>query len=286
MNIMILANMDLARRIDSFEAYGSKRLGEEVIRRRPNARAFVKPIGQGVAVYAGPDSPANKIIGVGYGDQPEWSALEEIEQAYFERDSDVLAEVSTLAPAANHAFLSERGYRLQGFENVLGRPISDEDGLPLEISGMTVEMATGGALATWMDIVITGFLHPDATGAGSEVPIPPRQAMEDAMVPFAELPDFHAYLAFSGDTPAGGGGLRVAGGIAQLCGASTLPAYRRRGIQSALLRRRLYDARGRGCDLAIMTTQPGSKSNLNALRQGFMLLYSRAILVKKQPSCP
>ena len=35
------------------------------------------------------------------------------------------------------------------------------------------------------------------------------------------------------------------------------------------------------CDVAVITTQPGSKSQQNAQRQGFDLLYTRAVLVKQ-----
>ena len=70
-------------------------------------------------------------------------------------------------------------------------------------------------------------------------------------------------------------------GLAQLAGASTLPLHRRRGVQSALLRARLLDAASRGCDLAVVTTEPASKSQENAQRAGFTLLYPRAILVRR-----
>ena len=59
-----------------------------------------------------------------------------------------------------------------------------------------------------------------------------------------------------------------------------MPAHRRRGVQSALLVSRLTDAARRGCDIAVVTTQPGSKSQQNVQRQGFELLYTRAILVR------
>jgi ribosomal protein S18 acetylase RimI-like enzyme len=75
--------------------------------------------------------------------------------------------------------------------------------------------------------------------------------------------------------------LRIDDGLAQLCGAATLPAFRRRGVQSQLLRRRLADACLEGCELALMITQPGSRSQQNGYRQGFLLLYSRALLVKQ-----
>lgn len=69
-------------------------------------------------------------------------------------------------------------------------------------------------------------------------------------------------------------------GVAQLSGAATLPDHRRRGVQTALLRTRLADAFHGGCDIAVVTTQPGSKSTENVQRFGFELLYVRAILVK------
>jgi hypothetical protein len=58
-------------------------------------------------------------------------------------------------------------------------------------------------------------------------------------------------------------------------------AHRRRGIQTALLSARLADAAAAGCDIAVVTTQPGSKSQQNVQRQGFDLLYTRAVLIKE-----
>jgi GNAT superfamily N-acetyltransferase len=57
--------------------------------------------------------------------------------------------------------------------------------------------------------------------------------------------------------------------------------HRRRGVQSALLRTRLEIAGRAGCDVAVVTTQPGSKSQENVQKQGFELLYTRAILVRQ-----
>lgn len=43
---------------------------------------------------------------------------------------------------------------------------------------------------------------------------------------------------------------------------------------------RLADAAAAGCDLAVITVQPGSRSQHNAQRRGFDLLYTRATLVQ------
>jgi ribosomal protein S18 acetylase RimI-like enzyme len=74
--------------------------------------------------------------------------------------------------------------------------------------------------------------------------------------------------------------MRFLDGVAQLAGAATLPQHRRRGVQSAVLRARLLDAAASGGDIAVVTTQPGSKSQENVQRAGFTLLYARAILVR------
>jgi hypothetical protein len=51
------------------------------------------------------------------------------------------------------------------------------------------------------------------------------------------------------------------------------------GVQTALLSARLADAAAAGCDIAVVTTQPGSGSQQNVQCGGFGLLYTRAILV-------
>ena len=89
------------------------------------------------------------------------------------------------------------------------------------------------------------------------------------------------YLACRDGAVAGAASLVRMDGVALLCGAATLPPHRRRGVQTALLARRLELAAQAGCDLAVVTTQPGSRSQENAQKQGFSLLYTRAVLVRQ-----
>jgi GNAT superfamily N-acetyltransferase len=90
------------------------------------------------------------------------------------------------------------------------------------------------------------------------------------------------YLARREGAAAGGASMRTFDGVAQLCGAGTLREHRRRGVQAALLERRLAEAAREGCELAVVTTLPGSKSQENVLRTGFELVYVRAIL-RREP---
>lgn len=51
-------------------------------------------------------------------------------------------------------------------------------------------------------------------------------------------------------------------------------------MQTVLLSARLVDAAAAGCEVAVIVTQPGSKSQQNSQRRGFDLLYTGATLVK------
>ncbi len=275
----VFVSIDLAARIDRAEARLSAALGRIAAARRPET-AFVEEVAGGVAVFSSPSSPVNKMIGVGFGGLPSDEALATVEAKFRARGAALQAEVSTLADTALAATLSRRGYVLQGFENVLGRWLDAADAQSPTGSGcFDVRLIEPQDFDGWIDVAITGFASPDLQGVPGE-PLPPREALEGTLREFAEAPGFRRYAVWVDGRMAGGATLRLDDGLAQLCGAATLPAFRRRGIQTAFLRRRLADAVAAGCDLALVTTQPGSKSQQNSEQQGFALLYSRALLVK------
>ena len=275
----MFVSIDLAARIEMAEAHLSAALGRIAAARRPDM-AFVEPIAGGVAVFTGPSSPANKMIGVGFEGVPSDEALAAVEGKFEARGAALQAEVATLAEAALAATLSRRGYVLQGFENVLGRRLDAADARePAGPTAFEVRLIESHELDAWIDVAITGFASPDLQGVQGE-PLPARDALEASFREFALAPGFRRYAAFVDGRMAGFASLRLHDGLAQLCGAATLPAFRRRGIQTAFLNRRLADAVVEGCDIALVTTQPGSKSQENSEQQGFALLYSRALLVK------
>ncbi len=127
-------------------------------------------------------------------------------------------------------------------------------------------------------MVVDGVAHPDTEGlpAHEDFPRDVITAAERDLVAAGSA----RYVARRDGVVAGGAGLRITGAIAQLTGAATAPAHRRRGVQTALLEARLADAARAGCEIAVVTTQPGSKSQQNVQRRGFDLLYARAVLVR------
>ncbi|WP_034355498.1 GNAT family N-acetyltransferase [Deinococcus phoenicis] len=71
--------------------------------------------------------------------------------------------------------------------------------------------------------------------------------------------------------PAATAALSLQNGVAALHGSSTLPEFRGRGAQMALLAARLRQAAAAGADLASVFVTPGSASERNVCRAGFGL---------------
>jgi ribosomal protein S18 acetylase RimI-like enzyme len=273
----LFCDTDLAGRIERVEAQLVAKASEAARRRRTDTSGFVIPIAGGVATFAEQNSPFNKVAGLGFGGVPSAAALDDMERAFAACGAPAQIELTHLADPAIGALLTARGYRLMSFENVLGLAL---DGEPERVTPPGVEVRPSGdnQLEAWLDVVVDGVAHPDTQGVPSHEQFP-REVVERAERDLVAA-GVARYVALRDGVIAGGAGLRMAEGVAQLTGAATAPAHRRRGVQSALLSARLADAAAADCDIAVVTTQPGSKSQENAQRRGFDLLYTRAVLVK------
>jgi N-acetylglutamate synthase-like GNAT family acetyltransferase len=182
------------------------------------------------------------------------------------------AEVSTLA-GATAAMLAARGYALTGFEYVLGLRL---EGARADAAPRFVVEPCGAAdHDAWIDALVLGFAHADEHAPHEEFP---RDALVRAFAGMCRTRGFRRWLVREGGSIVACASLRIDGRLAQLCGTATVPAMRRRGLQTALVRHRLAAAAAAGCDLAVVTTAPGSKSQQNMARAGFELLYARAVL--------
>jgi ribosomal protein S18 acetylase RimI-like enzyme len=276
----MFCSTELAARIEHAEA-GLIVAGTEAGRRR-GGDGFEMPIAGGAACFAGQNSPFNKVVGLGFGGVPDDAELDEIERAYSVVSSPTQVELAHLADPDIGALLTGRGYVLVGFENVLGRTLKDTDDTLDRIGPPGVEIRPSGddEFETWLDVVVDGFAQPGTQGVASHEEFP-RDMIAAATRDMAAA-GATRYVALRDGVIAGAASVRMAEGIAQLTGAATLPAHRRYGIQTALLADRLADAAAQ-CDIAVVTTAPGSKSQENVQRRGFQLLYTRAVLVKPAP---
>jgi ribosomal protein S18 acetylase RimI-like enzyme len=271
----VFASTELARRIERAErdliADCTESLG-----RTAGCETLVLPLAGGVAAFSGPDSPLTKVAGLGFEGMPSEMELARVEAEFARRGAAVQVELSALAEGGLAARLAARGYALVAFENVLARPLRASECFE-ERADVRVAPSGPEELEAWLDVVVSAFVAPDVQGVAPHESFP-REGLERVMRGMVGTPGFRRYLARRAGEPAGGACARLAEGLAQLCGAGTLRAHRRLGIQTALLTHCLADAARTGCELAVVTTQPGSKSEENVQRQGFALLYARGIL--------
>ena len=273
----LTASTALAARIDRAEL--ALVMGMADAMRATGAHVDAWPIGGSFAVLGEADSPFNKLIGLGFDGLPDAAELDAIERGHAARRARLQVELATLADPAVGRLLTSRGYRLIGFENVLARRLDQVATAAAE--GIGIVEVDADSSARWITTVTEAFLQADVFDGPASHESFDRATLERTYQYFAAVPGASRLLARLDGEVAGGASLFMHEHTALLCGAATLPASRRRGVQSALLQARLTRAREAGCEMAVVTTQPGSKSQENVQRAGFELIYSRAVLVKE-----
>ena len=258
----MFASVALARRIEQAAAVDLGRAAER-------SGGFTIPVGQGTAIFAGPDSPLTKVVGLDI----DVSGLAAVEARFGEHAAAVTVELPSLAEPGLLQALAEAGYRPTSFEEVLGRATSEQT----PRTEAVLRESPDAELEAWLDVLVEGFAHPDEEGPQTDEEFP-REAVRDAVRSMTATST--RVLALREGTPAAAGSLSIVRGVAFFSGAATLPAHRRRGLQTAMLEHRLALAHERGADVACITTAPGSRSKQNAQRRGFVPLYTRLLMTK------
>ena len=266
------ATLELARRIDRAEIdfCALATLGVA-----PDGATLER--GGGLAVYAAPGSPVNKVLGLGLGAEVTDDDIDAVEQFYAERGCPVQIELCPLGSPDLPSRLTKRGYVLQAFENELARPVPTEPVQPASSADIRVE--AGADEQQWLNVVAEGFSVPDRVVPGSpRVPHDAVAAIGDVMRLFFH-PEIVRYVAHVDGEAASAAVSFVKDGVMCIAGTATRLAFRRRGLQHAIVARAMNDGLN-NADWIIATTEPGSVSQRTFERLGFQVVYTRAILVK------
>lgn len=265
---MCFVNIELARRVEMAEAHAARACAEVFQRLRPELGVAIEGVASGSAVFGGIGSPITQAIGVGLYGTPSEAELERLEEFFWSRGAAAELEVCPLVELSLYQLLAKRGYRLIEVSNVLVREVSTVDRFGATGTEISVRAASENEAALWSRTVAEGFAE------GSPV----TETLVDAMQGFLRRDDARCFLALADSAAVGGGVVAAYEGVAGLFGASTLPAFRRRGVHSALLVERLRWAQAQGCDMAASIAQPGSLSQHNLERVGFRVAYTRTKL--------
>lgn len=241
------------------------RLGIETLRLTAQGVALVREdatfgeVGTGVALFAGVGSPLTQARGFAYRSPGD---VQTIEAFFAPRTDDWEVSIDPFTDPGTVRRLLDVGYRPGQFEGTLAQRVESVQASP---SVDVVEV--GDDLHAWSETTWRGWMENED---GAFAP--------DDLVRSVSLMPSRRYLAYVDGVPAASASMMEIGDAVVLGGAATRVPFRGRGLQSALLARRLLDA-GRG-RLAVIGAMPGTQSYRNAQRSGFVPLYSTLTLMR------
>lgn len=292
---MLFPSEDLCRTVESAWNRQFRRFVDTVLRHRPDVPLHVltlpvqcdgrSPV---FAIFAGVEHHFSRAVGLGLGVGLTSDLLDQVEEFFFANGDACRLDLTPFTDAASIALLAARGYRVMRFNNVYVRTLEN-------VPGQHTERSTGVRVARISEEnpdlrrEVFNVIH---RGFNNDVPptTPVGKSMQQMVMVNEHMPNVSTFGAWVDDRPepVGGGNLAIVDDIAILSGGSTLPPFRGRGVQSALIAERVREAPmrfqgGATPSLAIIGCAPGSPSERNIIRAGFQLLYTRP-LVSRGPS--
>jgi hypothetical protein len=258
-----ITDITLAQRLEGAEAAANIAFVEARARLEPEVGAAHVRVAGVRAMFDGLDSPLTQTFGLGVFGSLDAAEFEALEEFFLRRSAPVHHEVSPLASPETLDQLHARGYYPVEVSTVLVRPthLPVPENRTFETREIRQEEGR-----FWSRIAGEGWGSESAELAGFV------EAFGRVLV---QAEGAHCFLAEIEGSAVATGSLSIAGDVALLAGASTIPSARRKGAQLALLAARLEFASSQGAHLAMMVAQPGSPSQRNAERQGFRTAYTR-----------
>jgi GNAT superfamily N-acetyltransferase len=266
----------LARRFESAEEMPQVHHAHADQKMRPHIGSAVEPIAGGHMIFAGLGSPIGRAVGMGFNAPVTEADFDQLENFYYSRKAPAQLDYCPLTDISLLEIARKRGYTIAELNNVLARKLDPAETFSPGPAGFTIRPGKSEEALAFSTIVRQSFFPDGGEPAGFDEMLAPMFAFPGALTFVAEA---------DGKLVATGAGLIIPDHkIVGLFGAGTLKPYRGRGLQTAILQRRLQVAARAGCEYAVIVTQGGTTSMRNAERLGFTLAYSKATLIKEPPA--
>ena len=259
----------LAQLVESSEgeAYRALAIGAST----GNEDFVAQEIGGGIAIVSSSITTTlnlNRVIGLGVYEPATLAHLDEIEHLY---GSHGLSFGLEIGPCAQPPDLLDwvRARRIRrGVQTAM--LYRETQRIPAVNGDVHVRAADASEVQVVADICCDAFRMPSVA----------RRLFKGA----SNRPEWRLWLAWIGDLPAGAALSYVGTCAAWLGWDATVPSFRGRGVQTAMIARRLQDARNSGCTYATSETSAGvpgrpDPSFRNYERMGFALAYNRTTYV-------
>lgn len=262
-------DVGLVRRLEATSATASLDLVDAIKRLGTSTMADGRRFLGGALIAMGPGRYVNRAIGVTLDELSEID-VDSIEQFFVERNLSPMIELSSWAPKPTLTELARRSYVAAWFRSVFAlQPKLD---VTARSSEFRIDSVQEGDEGQWLQVFNEGFEadHGEALVANDEI------GRASFMAPNA-----HTFLAFLQDEPVGCGSVQIIDGVAWLGGAATIPKFRQRGVQAALVAHRLRLAAQLGCELAAVSALSNAPSARNIVRLGFQLIHTQAVVERR-----
>ena len=272
----LFADMALARRLEMTDALAGVEFARAWAQVKSFAGEVFVPVAGGYGGFGGVDSPLTQAFGVGLNGLVTESDMARLEHFYESHGAPVNIETCPLADPTLLKLLNERGYCPIEYSNVSIRELDEADSRLWPDSAIKVHVRTPepNEVEAYCVVVIRSFFE-DTNEVSSQ--------MLDIFTSCFYAANTFFFLAELDGAAAGGGMMSIHQGVASFGGAGTLPEFRNRGVQKALLLARIAAAARARCDLAMVATGPGSGSQRNVERLGFRVVYTRTKFFKELP---
>ncbi len=310
---MIHAGAELAHRPEGLICDEWRRLAELSASLWPERGATYLEVAGGVALWLGEDQLVNVATGLAMDGPPEEGDLRAIEDFYSSRGTVPMVATCPFADPSLFMLLGAQGWRLAEFENALAlepdlveldavEPNTLEPAAPAAATPAAApERAPAGLSPTApAELCASGMVSRCPRGVELRVCESPDErelfgriaarGFSDGDEPGPAHLDFGRLMAAHRDhilvmawidgRPAATASVKIQGDVAWLSADSTLPEFRRRGIQQVVQRFRIDLARKAGCRLVVTESVPGSGSQRNMERLGFRVIYPHLHFVK------
>ena len=260
----ILADLQLAQRLERAEGHACAMSVEARAAAYPQTGAEWIKVAGAYAMFDIPSSPLNQTFGLGLFDEVTPEHMDTVESFFRERSQPVHHEVSPVSGRRLLNLLTKRGYKPIEYTSVMYRELNELG--PAPATDVQTRITRPDEHDLWARTVTRGWSDSSELG----------ELIYDLCRVSAGAPGRVLFFAEIDQVPVAGGVLAVHERVGLLGGASTLPDYRRRGAQAALLYARQKYAAEAGCDVAMMSAEhPGGVSQRNAERAGFRIAYTR-----------
>jgi GNAT superfamily N-acetyltransferase len=260
------ASLDLIHRaIDVDIAYTVSRL--QVLERLPDNPIGVayRRIDDHIAALIARHIPSpsfNRVVGLRAGDERHIAPLV---AWYRERGGDACFDIvpGDDDPALGRE-LARHGYHQSGFHAAVA--CRSDDPIVTPPAAGIERVTTAEAMEDFLAAYVAGWGLPEKQ----------HPQFKANVRPWLHQPGWSLYLARVDGCPAATATLFVRDKTAYCANAATDPVFRRRGLHSALLHRRIMDARAAGVDLVTSGAEFLSASYRNMERIGMRLMFMRA----------